>query len=83
MSNFNFKERHEVKDQLNIIGQGIPKRTRIIAKDHDTGEVIGIYENKILVPGSQMTAAKLFGIEQKVIFPTYNTELGLENSLEP
>jgi hypothetical protein len=66
-----------------VCSMGIPKRTRIIAIDHETGETIGVYENKILVPGSQLTACKMFGIEQNVIFPTYNTELELENSLAP
>jgi hypothetical protein len=52
-------------------------------KDHDTGEILGVYENKILVPGSQATACKVFGMEPTVIFPTYNTELDLENSRTP
>lgn len=80
MSNTNFKDKHDVRD---VCGLGIPKRTRITAIDHETGEVIGTYENKILAPGSQMTACKIFGIEPNVIFPTYNTELGLQNSLDP
>lgn len=73
----------DTNNMYDICTLGIPKRTRIIAFDHETGEQIGIYENKILVPGSQMTACKMFGIEQNVIFPTYNEALELENSLPP
>lgn len=76
----NIKDKHDVRD---VCGLGIPKRTKIIAIDHETGEVIGEYENKILAAGSQMTASKVFGIEPTVVFPTYNTDLGLQNSLEP
>lgn len=73
----------DVQRTYDVCNLGIPKRTRIVAIDHETGETIGVYENKILVPGSQMTACKMFGIEQNVIFPTYNEALELENSLPP
>lgn len=76
----NVVDKNEIRD---ICGLGMPKRTKIIMKDHDTGKVLGTYENKILVPGSQITACKVFGMEPTVVFPTYNTELGLENSLPP
>lgn len=79
----NIKDINNFKDKLNIIGNGIPKKTKIIMKDHETGEVLKELENKILVPGSQITACKVFGLEQAVVFPTYNTELELENSLPP
>ena len=60
--------------------KGGVKKTKIIIVDHETGKVLGEGENKILVPGSQTTACKQFGIDQVVLFPTYNSELGLENS---
>lgn len=72
------KEQHKIFDACSL---GKPVRTKIIAYDHETGEKIGEYENKILAPGSQMTACKMFGIEPAVVFPTYNTEMDLENSL--
>lgn len=75
------KEKHEVDDILHLM-KGGPKRTRIEIKDHDTGKVLQVVHNKVLVPGSQSTACKQFGLEQTVAFPTYNTELGLEHSLE-
>ena len=78
--NINIHDQHEIRD---VCGLGQPKRTKIIMKDHDTGEILGTYENKILVPGSQATACKVFGMEPTVIFPTYNTELDLENSRTP
>lgn len=70
-----------MKDSLDILNSrsGVTK-TRIIMTDHDTGEVLGEYENKVLVPGSQITACKQFGLEPAVFFPTYNEELGLQNS---
>ena len=76
----NLTDRSSVQDILNIKEAGV-KKTRIIMKDHDTGEILGEFENKILVPGSQATACKQFGIEPVVNLPTYNTELKLENSL--
>ena len=59
---------------------GGPTRTRIVITDHNTGEVLGEVQNKILVPGSQITACKQFGLDQIINFPTYNTDLGLDNS---
>ena len=59
------------------------KKTKIIVIDHETGKVLDTGENKVLVPGSQVTACKQFGIEQVVPFPTYNFEMGLDNSFGP
>ena len=80
MFNKQIKEKHDIRD---ICGLGKPVRTKIIAYDHDSGEKLGEYENKILAPGSQMTACRMFGIEPVVNLPTYNEELNLENSLPP
>ena len=60
--------------------KGGVKKTKIVIVDHETGKILGEGENKILVPGSQVTACKQFGIDQVVPFPTYNSELQLENS---
>ena len=79
-------ERYKNKDELIIDEQvrlamkGGPKRTSITIVDHDTGEVLDEGHNRILVPGSQSSACKQFGIEPAVLFPTYNSELELENS---
>ena len=64
-----------------VIKRG-PKGTRIILKDHDTGEVLDELHNKILISAAQMTACKQFGIDPVVDFPTYNEEFGLENSVD-
>jgi len=66
-----------------LSGKGMPKRTRIIMSDAVTGEVLGEYHNKLLVPGSQSTACKQFGLSPAVVLPTYNTDLGLDHSLTP
>lgn len=68
------------RDKFKILeGKSGVTKTRIIMKDHDTGKVLGEFENKILVPGSQATACKQFGLDPIVNLPTYNTELNLEN----
>lgn len=79
-------EKYEVKDTCSLLnhinerlGAG-PKKTRIIFRNHDTGEEIGSYENKILVPGSQFNAMRVFGIDAVVPFKTYNEEMKLDNS---
>ena len=61
--------------------KGGPKRTRILMKDHDTGEILGDFSNKIVITGSIFSAMKSFGIPTPVILPNYNEELGLENTL--
>lgn len=75
------KDSHIITDLLSERG-GV-KKTRITITDHYTGEVLQEIENKTLVPGSQMTACKQFGIDPVVEFPTYNQILGVEHSLEP
>ena len=80
------KDKHIISDKINNdiehIMSGGPKRTQIVITDHETGEVLQVVHNKIVVPGSQITACKQFGLEQIVPFPTYNEELQLENSLK-
>ena len=75
-----FRDNANARDILRMIEHKAgPTKTRIIIKDHDTGEVLQNIENKVLVPGSQSTACKQFGISPIVNFPTYNTELNLDN----
>lgn len=74
------RDRSEIFDMCSLGG---PKRTMIIARDHDTQEIIGVYHNKVLVPGSQATMCKQFGLDPVINFPTYNKDLGLQNSHNP
>ena len=60
-----------------------PKGSKIIFTNHDTGEVLGEYHNKVMIPGSQFNACKMFGLDQEVAFPSYNTEMELDNSVDP
>lgn len=83
------RDKHKLIDMVNdnnsqVIRQlkGGVRKTKIIIKDHETGEVIDTVENKVLVPGSQITACKQFGIDQVVLLPTYNSELNLQNSYD-
>ena len=62
--------------------KGGPKRTRIIIRDHDTGEVLGDLENKVVITGSIFSAMNAFGVETPVVLPSYNTELELDNTLD-
>lgn len=56
------------------------KGTKIIFKDHDTGEILHEEHNKVLITGGQCVACKLYGIDATVDFPNYNEEFGLENT---
>ena len=59
-----------------------PKGTRVTLVNHNTGETLGVYENKITISGSQFNAMKAFGIDVAgVDFPTYNKEMLLDNSV--
>ena len=60
-----------------------PKKTRIIMKNHDTGEVLGEFENKVVISGAQLNACAMFGLSPSVLFPTYNQEMALDNSDDP
>lgn len=79
--NFSIKDKLQMKIFTERISSG-PKSTRIIVRDHDTGEVYGDLHNKILISGAQVTACKLFGIDPTVNFPNYNEEFGLQNTLD-
>lgn len=65
---------------INEKTKGGPIKTKITFRNHDTGEVLGEYHNKVVITGSQANACALFGLDKLVNFPTYNTEMGLDNS---
>lgn len=57
-----------------------PKKTKIVFKNHDTGDILGEFENKVVITGSQFNAMNSFGIESALVdFPTYNKEMKLDN----
>ena len=59
-----------------------PKSTKITITNHDTGEILGEYHNKIVITGSMLSAMDIFGINTPVILPNYNNELSLDNTLD-
>ena len=54
---------------------GKPKRTLITITDHDTGKILGTYENKVVITGSIFTAEKVFGIKSPITLPSYKMML--------
>ena len=58
-----------------------PKKTHIKIVDHNTGEVIDEGHNTILLEGSQVAACKMFGLDQVVVPPTYNSMLELDHTI--
>lgn len=62
---------------------GGPKGTKVVFRNHDTGEILGEYHNKVTITGSQLNACAMFGLEPTVKFPTYNSEMKLDNSDDP
>lgn len=57
-------------------------RTKVIVKNKNTGEVLFRGHNKTMIPGSEFMAMRLFRIKnEKFITPTYNTQIGLENTV--
>ncbi len=74
-------DKHSIRDLL-VSDQGLSKRlngnaqrTKITITDHDTGEVLGEYQNKILITGSIFSACKAFGINSSLDLPSYNDEM--------
>lgn len=57
------------------------RKTDIIIQNQETGEIIFRGHNKVILPGSAFTAAKHFNIKPKVLTPSYNTVLNLENTV--
>ena len=55
--------------------------TLVIIKDHNTGEVVFRGKNKTMLAGSEFLALRMFDITGGgFTTPTYNTQLGLENT---
>lgn len=71
----------EDKVLLSNITSSSPIGSRVIIKDGTTGEIRYEGHNKTVVAGSQYMATKLWGIDNRLTFPNYNDELGLENSV--
>lgn len=83
----NLTDIHDIKDNLEsqIIYKklsGAPKKTSIVITDHDSGEILGEYHNKIVITGATFAAERLWGLESPIKIPSYNTELGLENTVD-
>lgn len=74
---------NNAKNILNQRLKGGPQKTKVTFINHDTGEVLGEYQNKVVITGSQLNACAMFGLEPVVKFPTYNSEMRLDNSSDP
>lgn len=55
--------------------------TEISVVNHETGEVIWRGHNKIILPGAGFTARSHFDLPRNEVTPSYNTALGLENTV--
>ena len=78
-------DKHSISDLL-ASDAGLSKRlhgngqkTKITITDHDTGEILGEFENKILITGSMFSACKAFNIESELDLPSYNDEMEFDN----
>lgn len=76
VSNLSNAEKDIIRERLNSGA----KKTRVIFRNHDTGEVLGEFHNKVTITGSQMNACAMFGLDPTVKFPTYNSEMDLDNT---
>lgn len=74
-------DKSKINEVVEIL-KGGAKKTRITLINNETGEK-QTYENKVVVPGSQLNACKMFGIDEEIKFPSYNTEMNLDNSVSP
>lgn len=91
MSTFNIKlsDTTKVDDKLKLrsfiedrIAAG-PKKTRIVVRNHDTGEILADTTNKIVVSGSYLNGAKLFGLDlpSEQIFPSYDKQMEMDTTI--
>lgn len=71
-------------DKANILANGNSGardwNTEVIFKDLDGNHILTTH-NKVLIAGSQLVAQKIFDMEELIALPTYNTDLGLDNSV--
>lgn len=77
-------DKHSISDLLKDEGLskrlgGNSQKTKIVISDHDTGEILGEFSNKILVTGSIFSACKAFGIDSELDLPSYNDEMHFDN----
>ena len=56
------------------------RNTEVIFKDLDGNHILTTH-NKVVIAGSQLVAQKVFDLEELVALPTYNADLGLDNSV--
>ena len=81
-------DRHSITDLIksdkNIADKlgGKVKKTKITLIDHNTGMVLGEYENKVVISGSMLSGCRLFGIDTSLILPSYNDEMHFDNDQE-
>ena len=77
-------DRIKMNEFAEAVDKATPKKTSIIFKDHDTGEILGEEHNKVLITGSLLNACYAFGISSNYEdIPSYNKALNLDNSLDP
>lgn len=78
---------HWIKKKLtDIIGvkderEHIRLKTKIVARCHETGEVIFETQNKLILPGAGFIARSLFDLPGAEITPSYNNAIGLDNTI--
>lgn len=56
-------------------------KTKVIVRCHETKEEIFTTTNKLILPGAGFIARSLFDLPGSEITPTYNTALGLDNTI--
>lgn len=83
MSNLILKDSTDIHDNIIIKNEShymTPKKTKIMIYDDD-GNLLGENTNKMLVTGSQFSACSQFDIDPLIVFPNYNNDLGIDNTL--
>lgn len=74
-----FYDERQVYDEYSI--KKHKKDNIVTVTCHETGEVLFKGTNKVTVAGSAFLASKMWNIKPKAWTPSYNTELGLENTV--
>lgn len=76
------KDQVEIKDKLATpkIEGVVPRKTRILIKNANTGEVLRDVENKCVITGGIMNAAYAYDIKPPIVIPSYNDEMQLDNT---
>ena len=83
--NINVTDNAKAFDNCNLNIEGRikagPKKTKVTLVNPNTGETLGVFENKLCITGSQYNAMRAFGIQTAgVEFPNYNDEMKLDNT---